>query len=106
MTQNKEVGSRIGPNLAMAGNAVGLGNFLRFPVQAVQNGGVLGHSVINLLLLMGFHSCMSSGLWPICGKMSIIPHHLFYVLWMPQNFEVHGCLLFLQILVVVAAYYC
>ena len=23
----------------MAGNAVGLGNFLRFPVQAVQNGG-------------------------------------------------------------------
>lgn len=25
--------------LAMAGNAVGLGNFLRFPVQAVQNGG-------------------------------------------------------------------
>jgi len=25
----------------MAGNAVGLGNFLRFPVQAIQNGG--GH---------------------------------------------------------------
>lgn len=25
--------------LAMAGNAVGLGNFLRFPIQAVQNGG-------------------------------------------------------------------
>jgi len=25
--------------LAMAGNAVGLGNFLRFPVQAIQNGG-------------------------------------------------------------------
>ena len=32
-------GSRIGLILAMAGNAVGLGNFLRFPVQAVQNGG-------------------------------------------------------------------
>jgi neurotransmitter:Na+ symporter, NSS family len=32
-------GSRIGLVLAMAGNAVGLGNFLRFPVQAVQNGG-------------------------------------------------------------------
>lgn len=32
-------GSRLGLILAMAGNAVGLGNFLRFPVQAVQNGG-------------------------------------------------------------------
>lgn len=32
-------GSRVGLVLAMAGNAVGFGNFLRFPVQAVQNGG-------------------------------------------------------------------
>jgi len=32
-------GSRIGLILAMAGNAVGLGNFLRFPRQAVDNGG-------------------------------------------------------------------
>ncbi len=31
--------SRIGLILAMAGNAVGLGNFLRFPVQAIENGG-------------------------------------------------------------------
>ena len=30
-------GTRIGLVLAMAGNAVGLGNFLRFPVQAAQN---------------------------------------------------------------------
>lgn len=37
---NKESwGSRVGLILAMAGNAVGLGNFLRFPVQAVNNGG-------------------------------------------------------------------
>lgn len=37
---NKEAwGSRVGLVLAMAGNAVGFGNFLRFPVQAVQNGG-------------------------------------------------------------------
>lgn len=37
---NKEAwGSRVGLVLAMAGNAVGLGNFLRFPAQAVQNGG-------------------------------------------------------------------
>lgn len=40
MTTNKENwGSRVGLVLAMAGNAVGFGNFLRFPVQAVQNGG-------------------------------------------------------------------
>lgn len=31
--------SRLGLVLAMAGNAVGLGNFLRFPTQAAQNGG-------------------------------------------------------------------
>ncbi|MEW6469684.1 MAG: sodium-dependent transporter [Bacteroidota bacterium] len=37
---NKEAwGSRVGLILAMAGNAVGLGNFLRFPAQAIQNGG-------------------------------------------------------------------
>ncbi|MDD4847265.1 MAG: sodium-dependent transporter [Bacteroidales bacterium] len=40
MAQPKEIwGSRLGLVLAMAGNAVGLGNFLRFPIQAVQNGG-------------------------------------------------------------------
>ena len=47
-------GSRIGLILAMAGNAVGLGNFLRFPVQAVENGG--GAFIIPYLvcfLLMG-----------------------------------------------------
>ncbi len=38
-TNNLKWGSRVGLILAMAGNAVGLGNFLRFPVQAVQNGG-------------------------------------------------------------------
>lgn len=32
-------GTRLGLVLAMAGNAVGLGNFLRFPAQAIQNGG-------------------------------------------------------------------
>ena len=40
MSSNKESwGSRVGLVLAMAGNAVGLGNFLRFPVQAINNGG-------------------------------------------------------------------
>ncbi|HEX2163314.1 MAG TPA: sodium:calcium symporter, partial [Thermoanaerobaculia bacterium] len=38
-TSNEAWGTRIGLILAMAGNAVGLGNFLRFPVQATSNGG-------------------------------------------------------------------
>lgn len=52
--KNESWGSRVGLILAMAGNAVGLGNFLRFPVQAVQNGG--GAFIIPYLicfLLMG-----------------------------------------------------
>lgn len=32
-------GTKIGLILAVAGNAIGLGNFLRFPVQAAENGG-------------------------------------------------------------------
>ncbi len=55
MAESKENwGSRVGLILAMAGNAVGLGNFLRFPVQAIQNGG--GAFIIPYLvcfLLMG-----------------------------------------------------
>ena len=55
MSNNQESwGSRLGLILAMAGNAVGLGNFLRFPVQAIQNGG--GAFIIPYLvcfLLMG-----------------------------------------------------
>lgn len=36
---NVQWGSRIGVIMAVAGSAVGLGNFLRFPGQAAQNGG-------------------------------------------------------------------
>ena len=39
MPQRERWGTKIGLVLAMAGNAVGLGNFLRFPVQAAENGG-------------------------------------------------------------------
>lgn len=38
-TSGEAWASRLGLILAMAGNAIGLGNFLRFPVQAAQNGG-------------------------------------------------------------------
>jgi SNF family Na+-dependent transporter len=54
MANKEQWGSRVGLILAMAGNAVGLGNFLRFPVQAIQNGG--GAFIIPYLvcfLLMG-----------------------------------------------------
>ncbi len=38
--QDRELwATRVGLILAMAGNAIGLGNFLRFPVKAAQNGG-------------------------------------------------------------------
>ena len=54
--QAKEAwGTRLGLILAMAGNAVGLGNFLRFPIQAIQNGG--GAFIIPYLVsfvLLGF----------------------------------------------------
>jgi SNF family Na+-dependent transporter len=39
MTKKERWASRVGLVLAMAGNAVGLGNFLRFPAQAAKNGG-------------------------------------------------------------------
>jgi len=39
MSEQERWATRVGLVLAMAGNAVGLGNFLRFPVQAAQNGG-------------------------------------------------------------------
>ncbi|HEX4954300.1 MAG TPA: sodium-dependent transporter [Thermoanaerobaculia bacterium] len=39
MSTSQRWGTRIGLVLAVAGNAVGLGNFLRFPAQAAQNGG-------------------------------------------------------------------
>ncbi len=51
-------GSRLGVILAVAGSAVGLGNFLRFPVQAAKNGG--GAFIIPYLialLLVGIPLC-------------------------------------------------
>jgi len=39
MSNRQRWATKIGLVLALAGNAIGLGNFLRFPVQAAQNGG-------------------------------------------------------------------
>ncbi len=58
MAQKEQWGTRIGVILAVAGSAVGLGNFLRFPGQAAQNGG--GAFMIPYfisLLLLGIPLC-------------------------------------------------
>jgi len=39
MAEREKWGTKLGVIMAVAGSAVGLGNFLRFPVQATQNGG-------------------------------------------------------------------
>ena len=53
MQNNRENwGSKIGVILAVAGSAVGLGNFLRFPVQAATNGG--GAFIIPYLIAFVF----------------------------------------------------
>lgn len=53
MTERERWATRIGLVLAMAGNAVGLGNFLRFPRQAALNGGgtFMIPYIISLVLL-------------------------------------------------------
>ncbi|MBL8792963.1 MAG: sodium-dependent transporter [Planctomycetia bacterium] len=53
MATKERWASRVGLVLAMAGNAVGLGNFLRFPAQAAKNGGgaFLIPYIVALLLL-------------------------------------------------------
>ncbi|MGK7344477.1 MAG: sodium-dependent transporter [Candidatus Nitrospinota bacterium M3_3B_026] len=51
-------GTRLGIILAVAGSAVGLGNFLRFPVQAAQNGGgAFMIPYIIALFLLGIPLC-------------------------------------------------
>ena len=53
MAQSRERwGTKLGVIMAVAGSAVGLGNFLRFPVQAAQNGG--GAFMIPYLLALLF----------------------------------------------------
>jgi neurotransmitter:Na+ symporter, NSS family len=66
---NEAWGTRIGLILAMAGNAVGLGNFLRFPVQAATNGGgsFMITYFIALLLLLGLPLMWIGGLAETAG---------------------------------------
>ena len=77
-------GSRIGLILAVAGNAIGLGNFLRFPVKAAANGG--GAFMIPYFvafLLLGIPMMWVE--WTI-GRMGGVRGHgttpgMFHVMW-------------------------
>lgn len=67
-------GSRVGLILAVAGNVVGLGNFLRFPAQAAQNGG--GAFLVPYLiafLLMGLSLLWVE--WAIGRHGGALGHH-------------------------------
>lgn len=108
MASKDRWGSRVGLVLAMAGNAVGLGNFLRFPAQAAQNGG--GAFIIPYLisfLLMGIPLLYIE--WAIGRHGGKYEHHST-----PGMFDVMGKSRFLKYIGVfglftnltIAAYYC
>jgi SNF family Na+-dependent transporter len=108
VAKSESWGSRVGLVLAMAGNAVGLGNFLRFPAQAAQNGG--GAFLIPYLIsfvLMGIPLLWVE--WAIGRHGGQFGHHSA-----PGMFDVLGKQKWLKYLGVfglftnltVAAYYC
>jgi SNF family Na+-dependent transporter len=110
MSQSKEQWtSRLGVILAVAGSAVGLGNFLRFPGQVAQNGGgafMIPYFIALLLLGIpigwaewtmarhggqkGFHSCpgimgvIGRGAWArylgVLGLLIPLVIYMYYVL--------------------------
>ncbi len=74
MASTQQWGTRVGLVLAVAGNAVGLGNLLRFPAQAAQNGG--GAFLIPYLicfLLMGLPLLWVE--WAIGRHGGLFGHH-------------------------------
>ena len=108
MSSRESWGSRVGLVLAMAGNAVGLGNFLRFPAQAAQNGG--GAFLIPYLisfLLMGIPLLWVE--WAIGRHGGQYGHHstpgMFYRLGTQRWLKYVGVFgLFTNL--TIAAYYC
>jgi SNF family Na+-dependent transporter len=74
-------GSRVGLILAMAGNAVGLGNFLRFPVQAIRRRGFY-NSLLNLFSRYGYsiivYRMVFRKVWRKFGNHST---HTFSIQW-------------------------
>lgn len=103
--------SRIGLVLAMAGNAVGLGNFLRFPAKAIQNGGgaflipyLVSFVVLGLPLMWiewtmgryggqyGHHS--TPGIFDSLGKRSFWKYFGVFGLW--SNLVIAAYYLYLE----------
>lgn len=74
---NEAWGTCIGLILAMAGNAVGLGNFLRFPVQAATNGG--GSFMITYFMVILCWWAVTDA-WPILRMENVGPEAVPYVL--------------------------
>lgn len=108
MSSRESWGSRVGLVLAMAGNAVGLGNFLRFPAQAAQNGG--GAFLIPYLIsfvLMGIPLLWVE--WAIGRHGGQYGHHstpgMFYRLG-PQRWLKYVGVFGLFTNLTIAAYYC
>ena len=101
-------GSRVGLVLAMAGNAVGLGNFLRFPAQAAQNGG--GAFLIPYLisfLLMGVPLLWVE--WAIGRHGGMFGHHSppgMFDRMGPQRWLKYVGVIGLFSCMTVAGYYC
>lgn len=109
MAQKRQAwNSRIGLILAMAGGAVGLGNFLRFPIQAIQNGG--GAFIIPYLVsfvLLGLPLTMIE--WSTGKLGGLFGHHSPPMIMQKLGRRVHwryiGSIgLFSSI--IIASYYC
>jgi SNF family Na+-dependent transporter len=100
-------GTRIGVILAVAGSAVGLGNFLRFPGQAAQNGGgafMLPYFVA--LLVLGIPMCWAE--WAM-GRYSGVRGFnsapgIFSVIWPNRLAKYFGALALLIPLVIYMYY--
>jgi SNF family Na+-dependent transporter len=103
----EEWASRIGVILAVAGSAVGLGNFLRFPGQAAQNGGgafMLPYFIS--LLLLGIPLCWAE--WTMGRYGGARGFHsapgIFSVIWPNRLAKYFGALALLIPLVIYMYY--
>lgn len=100
-------GSKIGVILAVAGSAVGLGNFLRFPGQAASHGGIFMIPYFISLLLVGIPLCWAE--WSMGRHGGARGYNstpgVFHALWRNPASKYFG-VLSLIIPVVIYMYYC